>query len=77
MPNLVLASTIAVHFPSPSPAICMYLRPYKLVLVSLDAIGRGLSGPPSVGSKGLAGVFSVGPDGFRTTRLMRLKPEPQ
>jgi hypothetical protein len=81
MPNIVLASTIAVHFPSPGQAICMYSRPYSLILLAIDAIGRGLlSGLSSIDSKG---EIWAGPclrceaRRFRATSLMRLKPEQQ
>jgi hypothetical protein len=38
-PDIVLASKIAVHFPSSSQFICLYARPYNLMLRSIDVIG--------------------------------------
>jgi hypothetical protein len=37
-PDIVLASKVAVHFPSPSQFICLYGRPYDFMLCSFDVI---------------------------------------
>jgi hypothetical protein len=38
MPNIVLASKIAVHFPSPRQFICLHARLYSLILFSIEVI---------------------------------------